>query len=105
MDLKTLGENTKRHFLINKFLLEVNKLMDGIYVEEITEYHHPRVHVKFEAKLTCIYAHPCMWSPTEKFYETIMNAAKKYFDDVHNVDDFGWNNTNTIFWIGAEKIS
>jgi len=94
--------NINKHFKINKFLLECNKLMDGIYLEEITETHLAG-HIKFEAKLTCLYANPMYWSPTPLFFECIMRAGKKYLG-VETVEDFHWNNTSTIFWIEKEKI-
>lgn len=95
-------ENIERHMRITRFLLEVNKLMDGVHIDETTENHlHP--HVKFEANLTCIYASPVMWSPSAAFFKIIGEASKKFFGlDDYNM--FGWNNTNTIFWIDKEKI-
>ena len=88
---------------IIKFLLECNKLMDGIYIEERTGTdENPNV-IKFEAKLTCIYAQPGLWSPTEKFYEVLMRAGKKYLG-VKTIDDFNFNNTHTIFWLHKSEV-
>ena len=95
--------NVAKHMRITRFLIEINKLMDGIYVEETTE-NHLGASIKFEAKLTHIYAHPHYWSPSEKFFQIVMNAAKKFFRGVHEIEDFTWNNTNTIFNIGKDKI-
>ena len=94
--------NIARHFKINKFLLECNKLMDGVYIEEITENHNDR-NIRFQAKLTCLYANPSYWSPSPAFFEIVMKAGKKYFD-IENIDDFTWNNTKTIFRIDKEKL-
>lgn len=94
--------NINKHFKINRFLLECNKLMDGIYLEETTENHQDR-NIKFEAKLTCLYANPGWWSPSPKFFEVVVGAGRKYLG-IENVDDFHWNNTSTIFWIEKEKI-
>lgn len=106
MDAKTkLNEKAiTRNMRIVRFLLEVNKLMEGIYVEEITEYHETFSLIKFEANLTCLYANPSIWSPTKIFFENIIHSAKKNFMDVNDLEDFGWNNTNTVFWIGKDKI-
>ncbi len=93
-----------RNMRIARFLIEINKLMEGVYVEETTEYHETFSLIKFEANLTCLYANPSYWSPTKAFFENIIHAAKKHFKEVNNIEDFGWNNTNTVFWIGKDKI-
>ena len=101
---KKMEQAIARHIKITRFLLEINKLMEGIYVEETTENHETFSLIKFQANLTCLYANPSFWSPTPAFFSIIMNAAKKNFREVNDVDDFGWNNTKTVFWIDKEKI-
>lgn len=96
-------ENIERHLRIMRFLIDANKLMDGVHLQETTE-DHSRSLIKFEATLTCLFSSPCMWSPTSKFFDIIMILSKKYFRDVNDIDDFGWNNTKCVFWIGKEKI-
>jgi hypothetical protein len=93
MDMKISPKN------IMKFLLELNKLCDGIYIEEITDEAVPRT-IKFEAKLSSLFVDGCYWSPTNLFFETIDKAAKKHLGI--GVTDFHFNNTRTIFYyIGA----
>lgn len=89
--------------LITRFLLEMNKKLDGMYMEETTERDHPRPMIKFEVKLTCIYAEPCMFAPSKAFYRLLESCMKKYFKHsaYHNLT---YNNTNTVFWISEEEL-
>jgi hypothetical protein len=98
-----IHRNISKHFKIERFLLECNKLMDGIYLEEITEDHNLSWSIKFQAKLTCLYANESLWSPSTKFYDVVIKAGQKYLG-IKGMEDFGWNNTHTIFWIEKEKI-
>ena len=91
-------EKIERDMLIIKFLLEMNKKLDGMYMEEITEPDHPRPLIKFEVKLTCIYAQPCMFAPSDAFYNLLEECMKKYFK-ISAYDKLTYNNTNTVFWI------
>jgi hypothetical protein len=81
----------------------MNKLMDGIHIEEITEYELRHIHIKFEAKLTCPYASPGMWSPTALFRFTLEKCCKKHFKD-STYANLNYNNTNTTFWTEAENV-
>jgi len=77
-----------------KFLIDINKKMDGICIEEIHTSDN-MLFTKFEAKISSIYVIPPMWSPTEAFFDVIERASMKYF----GTRDIGYNNTRTVFWI------
>jgi len=93
----------ERDMLITKFLLEMNKKMDGMYMEETTEYDHPRPMIKFEVKLICIYAQPCMFSPSNAFYSLLEEVMKKYFKSSAYAN-LSYNNTNTVMWLSMEEL-
>lgn len=98
------GFMSKNHMTIEgqivRFLIEVNKRMDGVHLEETSEMASTLV--KFEALLTNVYANRAYWSPTKLFHQIIAETVKKYFD----VDpkDLGWNNTRTVFWLSRSDI-
>ena len=97
----------KRHMTIEgqiiRFLIAVNRLLDGVHLEETSEMQSTLV--KFEATLTCPYASPMYWSPTDLFHKIISDSIYKYFgiDDTEQ-DLIGYNNTNTVFWIPLDNI-
>jgi hypothetical protein len=102
--------NPTRQNRILKFLIEANKVMDGMHIEETTEYDHPRwFSIKFEASLTCPYTNGGFWSPNKLFWTTINKIAKKHFLDFKYSEalknsDWNLNNTGTVFWIKKEKV-
>lgn len=101
------GFRTKRHMTLEgqiiRFLIAVNMLLDGVHLEETSELQSTLV--KFEATLTCPYASPMYWSPTDLFHKVISDSIYKYFgiDDTEH-DLIGYNNTNTVFWIPLDNI-
>jgi len=107
MDKETLEmfakqrDSMKLHLRITRFLLECNKLMDGIHVQEITETHLAP-HIKFEVNSTCIYLNVGFTSPSEAFFRIMNQAARKHL----GVDPelFEFNNTKMIFWIDKSEI-
>jgi len=92
---------------IIRFLLDMNKLLEGLHIEEITDYNLPRLHIKFEAKLTCPYAQPGLWTPTPLFYQVLEQCCDKHFRELcvrYPNSGVNFNNTNTIFWIMEEDL-
>ena len=83
-----------------KFLIECNKKMDGIYIEETTEVDRVtniQSHtIKFEASLSTAYAQGGYWSPSDAFYDVVKVAAEKHLGI--KFEDFHFNNTHTIFY-------
>ncbi len=102
MDANQLSEHTVKHFRITRFLLDMNKLMDGVHIQETTEDHRSTL-IKFEATLTCPFASPFMWSPSAAFYNILSKCLKKWFD-IDDYNSLGWNNTNTVFWFEKSRI-
>lgn len=100
MDTILDGEvrDLKRSQKITRFLLDMNKLLDGIHIQEITEYGLERIHIKFEAGLSSIFVQPGMWSPSTAFYIVLEQCANKHFK-AQAAHKFNFNNTHTIFWI------
>lgn len=100
------GFLAKRHMTIEgqiiRFLIAVNRLLDGVHLEETSEMQSTLV--KFEATLTCPYASPMYWSPTDLFHKMIAESLLKYFNIRYNDGTVGWNNTNTVFWIPLDSI-
>ena len=86
---------------IDRFLIECNTLMDGLYMEEISEPDAPWV--KFEIKPTCIYFTQGFQAPTEVFHKCRNEAAKKHLGV--EPDEWDCNNTGCIFWINKEDIN
>lgn len=98
-----MEEYPERTNRITRFLLDINKLMDGIHIEETTDYELRNIRIKFEAKLISPFAQPGMWSPTPYFYQILEQCCKKHFkDSMYSSLDF--NNTNTIFSVSSEKV-
>lgn len=78
-----------------KFLLELNKLSECLYFEEVTKDHQIQPSIKFEGSLTTLYANKSYWSPTEFLRNKIKELSIKYFKS----DEVQYNNTGTTFWI------
>jgi len=80
---------------ILRFLIEVNKRLDGIYICESTEYDHPRPSLTFNCNLTNLFI-SANWEPSSLFFRVIDDAAQANLKITK--DDFSWNNNKTTFW-------
>jgi hypothetical protein len=97
-----MQEYPERDLKITRFLLDINKLMDGVHIQEKKDMPGSGL-IKFEATLISPYSEPCMWTPSKLFYSIIEEYMKKYFK-FSAYENLGWNNTQTVFWIEAEKL-